>query len=47
MGASVSSVYTGEMGHGTSDGNQKEEGTTAGSASRAGALVSGGSSDHF
>src|SRR4051812_15846143 len=47
VGASVSSVYTGEMEHGTSDGGEKKPGATAGPAARSGTLVSCGIRDHF
>ena len=43
--ASVSSVHAGELGNGAGDGDEKEQGATAGPASRAGALVSCGSCD--
>jgi hypothetical protein len=46
MGASVASVYTGELGSSASDGSKEKPWATAGPASRAGALVSGGKCDH-
>ena len=45
VGAGVSSVYTGELGGGASDGSEKEQGATTGPASGAGALVSRGGCD--
>jgi len=47
VGASSSSLYTDKLGSGTSHGSEVQEGTAAGSASRARALVSGGICDHF
>jgi hypothetical protein len=46
VGASVPSVYTGEVGNGTSDGGSTQQGTTAGPASRAVTLAYGGRCDH-
>jgi hypothetical protein len=46
VGASVSSVYTGEVGRGAGDGGKKKPWATAGPASRAGALASRGKCDH-
>ena len=46
MGASVSSVYAGELGHSTSDGSEIQPGAIAGPASRVEALDASGSCDH-
>ena len=45
--ASHPCTRTSKLRSSASDGNQTQEGTTPGSASWAGALVSGGSCDHF
>ncbi len=46
VGASLSSMYTSELGSSAGDVSQEEQGTTACSASWARALVSCGSCDH-
>ena len=46
MGASVSSVYTGKLRSGASDGGEMQEGAIAGTASGVGALDAGFVSHH-
>jgi hypothetical protein len=47
VGASVSPLHAGELGHSASDGSKTQAGAIAGPASRTRALVSGGIRDHF